>query len=208
MDKNGFYIKLPSNSSSHIYPNNKIWNYRTKLAIPIVLKEPHEVGLIEVQFPRVWNTFSRKDAVINIYNTETRDVYNITLSVGFYETVTKIVKEFNARVNENPSTARVSMQYNNITNPKPVYFMGANGLTFIFKGKLAHIWGFKPGVAFIIPVDSEKKKIHIPPYPADIHGGEYNIFIYSDIADYQLVGDSHVPLLRSINICDDERRMP
>lgn len=68
--------------------------------------------------------------------------------------------------------------------------------------------GFKPGVAFIIPAASDKKKNHAAPYPADIHGGEYNIFIYSDIADYQLVGDSHVPLLRSINICDDVRRMP
>lgn len=123
MDKNGFYITLPSNASSQVYPNNKIWNYRTKLARPIVLKEPHEVGLIEVQFPRVWNTFPARDAVVNIYDTLTRDVYTVTLSVGFYDTIPKIVKEFNAHVIQNPSTARVTMQYNYMTNH--VYFMGA-----------------------------------------------------------------------------------
>lgn len=58
MDKNGFYVTLPSNASMQIYPNNKIWGYRTKLAKPIVLNEP--VGVIELQYPWVWENFPAK----------------------------------------------------------------------------------------------------------------------------------------------------
>ena len=35
---------------------------------------------------------------------------------------------------------------------------------------------------------------------ADVYGGCYNMFIYSDIVDHQLVWESYVPLLRSINV--------
>ena len=96
--------------------------------------------------------------------------------------------------------------YNNIANH--VYFSGAEGTTTTFKGKLAEILGFKPWVPFTIPVTPNSRKHYAAPHPADIHGGCYNIFVYSDIVDYQLAGDSYVPLLRCINVSDEARRMP
>ena len=77
-----------------------------------------------------------------------------------------------------------------------------------FRGKLAEILVFKPGDPFEIPAVPILKKIYAAPHPADILGGVYNIYIYSDIVDYQLVGDSHVPLLRCINITPEVGRMP
>ena len=205
-NRNGFYVTLPSNASLHVYPNNKIWSFRTKLAKPIVLDEPYEVGLIEFQYPRVWTSFPASDADVTIFDSKTQQTLTIQLSVGFYDSVPRIVKEFNSKCLLHQATSRISMQYNNITNF--IYFSGAEGSILTFKGRLAEILGFKPGVPFALPPSLNFRKHYVAPYPADIYGGIHNIFVYSDIVDYQLVGDSHVPLLRCINITPDVGRMP
>lgn len=204
--KNGFYVTLPSNASAHVYPNNKIWHFRTKLARPIVLNEPYEVGLIEIQYPRVWASFPDTDATVFINDSKSGNVVTFTLSVGFYDSVTRILKEFNNRCMLSPVTSSINLQYNNITNR--IHITGAGGTSLAFKGRLALILGFNPGEVFTIPRESVYKKQVTAPHPADIYGGSYNIFIYSDIVDYQLVGDSHVPLLRCINVADESRVMP
>ena len=92
MDKNVFYVTLPNiNASAQIYANNKIWNYRTKLARPIVLNEQYEVGLIEFQYPRVWASFSEVDAELFYHDGKVDKSITITLSVGFYDNIAKLV---------------------------------------------------------------------------------------------------------------------
>ena len=46
------------------------------------------------------------------------------------------------------------------------------------------------------------------PHHADIYAGLFNIFLYSDIVDYQLLGDSYVPLLHCINVLDEGWHLP
>lgn len=204
--KNGFYVTLPSNASTNVYPNNKIWNYRTKLAKPIVLNEPYEVGLIEVQYPRNWITFPSSDAEVSVVNMKTNKETVLTLAQGHYDTVQRIVKEFNSKCIVNSATSRISLHYNYITNH--IFVTGAEGLAITFRGRLAEILGFEPGNPFIVHDVINFKKPSAAPYPADIYGGSYNIFIYTDIVDYQLVGNSYVPLLRCINVSDEERHTP
>ncbi|MDG2555500.1 hypothetical protein P7M41_26250, partial [Vibrio parahaemolyticus] len=200
------YVTLPSNASLHVYLNNKMWRYRTKLAKPIVVSEPYEVGVIELQYPRVWSTFPASDVDVLIYDSKTNQTATITMFAGFYDSIPRILKEFNAKCIANPITSRLGLQYNNITNH--VYFSGGEGYKVTFRGKLAEILGFKPGEPFEIPATTIFKKIYASPHPADIFGGVYNIYVYSNIVDYQLVGDSHVPLLRCINITPEVGRMP
>ena len=137
MEKRGFYVTLPSNASLQIYPYNKIWCFRTKLAKPINLNKSCEVGLIELQYLRVWNTFSAADADVIINGSKTQQPVFITLPVGFYDSIPRIQKECNSGLRLNTATARISLQYNNATNF--VYFMGAEGTSFTFKGRLAEI---------------------------------------------------------------------
>jgi hypothetical protein len=46
MAEGGFYVTLPCNTSLSVYPDNKISNYRTRLATPINIKGEWEVGLV------------------------------------------------------------------------------------------------------------------------------------------------------------------
>lgn len=204
MTQNGFYVTLPSNASAQVYPKNQIWNYRTKLAKAIVLSEPHEVGLVEFQYPRVWYSFPKTDAVVKVYNGKNRVKSAFTMDIGVYESIQAIVKAFNARISTNTQLEGVSMHYSSVKNR--VYFLGSTeDSTITFVGRLATILGFKDGEAFPLPTTDRS---HITPYPADIHARCYTFYIYSDIVDYQLVGDSHVPLLRCINVAAEQRRIP
>ncbi len=78
--------------------------------------------------------------------------------------------------------------------------------SLIFHGKFAIILGLKPGV----PLGSVNKSrkdhsgdatvVTYAPHQADIRGAFYSMYIYIDIIEYQSVGDSHVPLLRTVHI--------
>ena len=200
-----FYVTLPSNASMDVYPSNKIWNYRIKLAKPIILKQPYQVGIIELQYPKSWISFPEEDGMISMLSdikSGERSWIKLKLATGHYDSIPRLLKEINSLIVKHTKT--LSVLYNAVTNR--VFFMGEENGAIMFKGRLAHILGFVPDKEFIIRPSNHP--IKYAPHPADIYGGCYNIFIYTDIVDYQRVGDSHVPLLRSINITDDARRVP
>ena len=49
-----FYIRLPSNNSLHIYPENITTSYVTKLPDEIHLTGRWDIGLKEIQYPLSW----------------------------------------------------------------------------------------------------------------------------------------------------------
>ncbi len=78
--------------------------------------------------------------------------------------------------------------------------------SLIFHGKLAIILGLKPGVPLGSVNQSRKDHsgdayvVTYAPHQADIRGAFYSMYIYTDIIEYQSVGDSYVPLLRTVHI--------
>ncbi len=52
-----------------VYPDNRISNYKTRLARSINLKGQWEVGLIELYYPISWFTFNAEDAAFVINTT-------------------------------------------------------------------------------------------------------------------------------------------
>jgi len=84
MDKNVFYVTLPSNASQLVYPNNKIWSYRTKLAKTLIINEPHEVGLIEIQYRKVWSSFPTSDASISVFDGKTMGEKTVVMTENLY----------------------------------------------------------------------------------------------------------------------------
>jgi len=196
----GFYVTLASNASAGIYPQNKIWNFRTKLAKAIHTKQPYEVGLIEVQYPCSWKSFPGSDATVTVGNIKTGQRTSFLIVVGFYESIDALLQQINKTMSKHISPGSITLHHEGIRNR--IYIEGDDSMTIGFKGKLAAILGFNIGDMH----PANKSRPIYAPHPADIYGGCYNMFIYSDIVDHQLVGDSYVPLLRSINITDTSKR--
>ena len=73
--------------------------------------------------------------------------------------------------------------------------------------------GFTPGEVFetvddtILTDEEIPIELYTAPHPADVEVGMYNIFVYTDIVEYQSVGDSYVPLLRIVHITGANNRI-
>src|SRR4029434_10091779 len=188
MNDDGFYVTLPCNSSHSVYSDNKISSYRTKLARPLLLRGSWEVGLCEIQYPRTWETFTDEHATIILMN-KNNEATGIKLRVGYYSKLTDIVDE----INKQSIAYGVTLGYDDVINK--IYIDAKAGGSLTCYAKLARILGFDNGIAS----DFNKRRKYAR-YVADIHGGEYTLYVYTDIIEYQVVGDHFVPLLRCVQI--------
>lgn len=195
MAANGFCVTLPCNASLDLYADNQISNYKTKLTKQLDLKGQWEVAMLEIQYPRTWKTFSKEDATFLVTDTKLKQTTRVTITRGFYNDINALISEINARMLPLTTT----LGYDQIKHK--VFIKTHQDIDIVFKGSLAVILGFKPDVKHSCAKDwTDVNRKHYAPHPADINAGFYALFVYSDIVEYQLVGDSFVPLLRRVHI--------
>ncbi|GFU82026.1 uncharacterized protein F54H12.2 [Trichonephila clavipes] len=110
-----FYVTLPSDSSMHFFPENKISHFKTQLPSPVCLNDEWEVGLSEIIYPHSWlnvnetnNYFLYKVGDGNISSTVKR-----TIDVGCYETMLDIISAVQLALPKNPN--RFTIIYNKAT---------------------------------------------------------------------------------------------
>ena len=90
-----FYLTLPSNASSDIFPDNKTTSYRVKLPQAINLSGEWEVGLYSINYPRTWYTLDNNFDT-HIYTCDQSGLFSTTIiDYGFYETMPDLVKSVN-----------------------------------------------------------------------------------------------------------------
>ncbi len=218
MDERGFYVTLPCNASLSVYPENRISSYTTRLAKTINLKGEWQVGLAEIEYPRTWYSFNDDDGTFSLHiypapsqkhaNKPGEVVFkklpgmsisrNLQISGGYYESVRAVISAINAIVGP---TAVIG--YDKLKNKAQL--VAKPNISVSFYGKLAAILGMKPNEALGRSAYHEKADfttsvITDAPHQADINGGFYTMYVYTDIIEYQSVGDSYVPLLRCVHI--------
>lgn len=201
------------------------------LARTISLKGEWEVGLIEFEFPKSWYTFPEEDGAyiitqdddgwkksdhhvvgegikIHISNgAQTISKLCNTLKTGYYEDVLFLIREINTTLP--PGT---TLGYDHVKNR--VFLKAPPKISLTFYGKLAVILGLTPGVAIESANTANEEEygrgitaVTYAPYQADINGGFYSLYIYTDIIEYQSVGDAHVPLLRCVHIDGENNKI-
>ncbi|GFW89632.1 uncharacterized protein TNCV_1025161 [Trichonephila clavipes] len=146
-----FYVTLPSDSSMHFFPENKISHFKTQLPSPVCLKGEWEVGLSEIIYPHSWlnvnetnNYFLYKAGDGNISSTVKR-----TIDVGCYETMLDIISAVQLALPKNPN--RFTIIYNKAT--KRVKINAVQGSSLHLEN-LGELLGFKRN-AIIIGKDGE-----------------------------------------------------
>ncbi|GIY85194.1 uncharacterized protein CEXT_30221 [Caerostris extrusa] len=86
-----FYLTLPSDSSLHYFPNNKISSFVTQLPSTITLDGLWKVGLAKIIYPHTWYNVNETN---NMFGIDLGDGKLSTrkLSPGSYETIPDILK--------------------------------------------------------------------------------------------------------------------
>ena len=202
-----FYITLPSNSSLTDYPNNTMAQFRTKLPSEIRLTGNWEVGLSDILFPK---TFATDSQVFVVYNTDDfRQEY--TTAKRYFSTSRDFVEHLNELLAKEYDTQKVYFRIHD--DFVTVNIKGGYGI--IMDPKLLRLLGFKEDAtpAEFYAKASIKENPKTPDglnltgvRKSNLHG-IYTIYIYTDIIEPNVVGDSLVRLLEIIPIANDKELM-
>ena len=96
----GYYIRLPSNSSMTFYPENKTSSFTTKLPDELQLSGRWEIGLKEIQYAVSWfnietslGVFLVDTQLVSDIQPSHKAVYNLQLLEGYYSSPTKLAEK-------------------------------------------------------------------------------------------------------------------
>jgi hypothetical protein len=185
-----FYLTLPSNTSSDIFPDNKTTSYRVKLPQAINLSGEWEVGLYSINYPRTWYTLSNKNFDTHIYTSDQSGLFSVTIiDYGFYETMSDSVQSVNNTLAKAWSD-NIKLTFNVRTEKVTVHLKNKHQL--IVTDRMSIVLGFGGKETKIV-------KTTTSPYAADLHGF-MAIYVYCDIVQPQIVGNTSVKLLKSIPV--------
>lgn len=184
MDDNGFYITLPSNTSVNLFPENTSSAFTVRLFKPLDLRGEWEVGLVEIQYPRTWYTIN-KPQIFRICGEPRGCDY--VLRAGYYDDLRQLLDAMNTAMTKQADTTHDIRFFYDQTGK--IKFAAANVYSFSMGDELARLLG--------APVDTPVRKVL---YSPDITGGFNSLYVYTDIIEHQLVGDTAAPLLRCVPV--------
>ena len=182
-----FFVVLPSNASMSVYPDNTLTSYKTRLSNPLHLIGNWEVGVVEVQYPQTWFNVTERNNSFT-YSESGREMQYGKISHGFYEKAQDIIDAINDNLS---ATGRNAIRFSVHPHSKKVQIRLRPNAYIYFNDELYLMLGLKNKS---VSVSTEGT------LPADISNGFYSMFIYSDIVEPQMVGDTCVPLLRNITV--------
>jgi len=200
-----FYVTLPSNASVELYSENTATNYTTQLKLPLKFDIPYEVALVEMIYKHSWMNYLGTFT----YSLE-GDENEFELFISDGEDFSNLVKRINEWLDQVYITSElakleyaedIEVEKKNIRKhdnyPRLFYFeyrlsfMCNRNSYFIFSGYLGKLFKVDKQVITLYqdPLLVSKNILNIT----------QALFVYTDIIDFQYVGDTLAPLLKTIS---------
>ncbi len=163
--------------------------YHVKLPKTIDLNGMWEVGLYSISYPYTWYTLSKANHIHVI--TEAGMSKSISVNYGYYNTMEDLIEAVNDAIKIELETeyVGVKLSYNARTEKVTVHLRDKHKFALI--GRMSQLLGFGEEIKLTKTTES--------PYVADLFNVE-TIYLYCDIFEPQIVGDSNVRLLKSIPV--------
>lgn len=185
-----FYVTLPSDSSLDAFPLNSPSNFMTLLNKELKLDDGYQVALVEIAL----STFKVDlgHLVVNDLKIPIIVDDNIAWTEFLKQINLKIIENYHKNVYENDfESFKTLIENSNLPNFKIynnfVYLSNPGNYKVDFQGKIKNYLNTN-----ILPINFQQLRL------ID------NLFVYSNILQDQLVGDSSSTLLRIVNLNDDK----
>ena len=220
-----FYVTLPSNSSGS---DNKTGEYTVQLPSTLFLDGTFEVALAEFTYPHTFKNVSAnfeeksKQMVTSVYAHHERGMVHFEIPESHYESALDLCKALNKsmrysfiemtdKLNNFMGTTEwidihnyLKFRYDPVFKKVKISVSNDYGkkLTLlILSDHLAYMLGFKERfIQLGGPNSTAAMKDIWGEYMVDMTGGLNVMYIYSNIVQPQLVGNSLAPLLRAVPI--------
>lgn len=198
IDENDFYITLPSNNKSH--KDNSTSQFRVTLPRQLTLPGKWEVSMTEISFPFTWfNVDSANSSSSRIPDGMCFMVFRngktvpLAIPSGSYPSAKFLIQAMKRAIEKQGLQGHISFQYDTVFNQflfsidkkSPVVHV-------VLSDKLKYIMGFSQNVL--------DKPYIIAKYPPDFRGSIDHMYVYSNIVQPTIVGDSYEQLLRIVNV--------
>jgi hypothetical protein len=176
----------------HVFPDNTLAHFQTKLATTFQLEGEWEVGLAEISYPMSWYNLRREEDMEWRIRLEDGQVTSLSLLPGVYSTAERLLGEMKRLLLASGFDWALTVILNPISQKTEVYV--AAGVEVLFSRPLAEVLG----------LEKLKTEVYLPQgaYPGrdtfDLHHGFYSLYVYCDLVRSRPIGDIMAPLLRSI----------
>ena len=185
---------MVSTASAQLFPDNTLNSFTKFLPEQLNLEGQCEVAISEISYPSMYQKVTEgKFTFFDKKLYKSSKFYY--LEPGIYPSITDINEAMNTRIQEryNHSENCITVKVSRIMRKVDIYLANErSGLAF-FSTDLGHIFGSNVGNAFAVMLRG--KGAHKPEFAYDIVR-IHSLMIYTDLIEYNIVGDTKAPLLR------------
>ena len=189
-----FTIELVSNASGELFPDITLSSFTNFLPEQVNLEGQWEVAISEISFPSIYKNLTEgKFKFFDDKISKSTSTYN--LEPGLHTSITDIVEAMNMLIQERNNHNETCITVKVSRRTQKVVIMLANdtsGLAFC-STDLGHVFGNNVGNQFGVLI---KGKGPLEPQFAYDFVRIHSLMIYSDLVEYNIVGDTNAPLLR------------
>ena len=200
-----YTIELVSNASFNCSPNNSLSSFTNFLPEQIHLKGEWEVVISEISYPSLYqNVTERKFIFIDGRESpeEKRKIQPMHIKPGLYPSIVDIVVAMNDKVRKRIGAQQyvyngIYVSVDKITQKNAIHLPEDQSVFINQNADLSHIFGcdFEQNQTGVIMKGKNPHYLHYFYDIIRIH----SLMIYSDIIEYNIVGDTKTPLLRCIS---------
>ena len=189
-----FTRELVSKASSQLFPNNTLSSFTKFLPEQVNLDGQKEVAISEISYSSMYqNVTEGKFMFYDEKHSKTKEAYY--LQTGLFFSITDIVEAMNTikqERNHHRDTC-ITIKVSSVTQKVEVYLANEKSSLAIFSTDLGHIIG--GGVRNCLRILMCGKGPHEPTFAYDIVRTQ-SFLIYTDIVEYNIVGDTKATLPR------------
>ena len=188
-----FTKALVSNPSAQLFPDNTLSSFTNFLPEQLNLDGQWEVAISEITYPSMYqNVAERKFMFFDKKLSKSSEFYY--LEPGLYPSITDFVKAMNILIQErhNHSENCIKVKVSRKTQKVEIYLANEASRLAFFSTDLGHIFGSNVGNEFGVLL--RRKGPHKPEFAYDIVH-IHSLMIYTDLIEYNIVGDTKSPLM-------------
>ena len=189
-----FTIDLVSNASGELFPDNTLSSFTNFLSEQVNLEGQWEVAISEISYPPMYQNI--KEGKFKFFDKKlSKSTSTYSIESGLCTSITDIVEAMKTLIQErkNHNESCITVKVSRRTQ-KNIIMLSNDSCSLAFcSTDLGHIFGNNVGNEFGVLMIG--KGPHEPEFAYDIVR-VHSLMIYSDIVEYNIVGDTKAPLLR------------
>ena len=152
------------------------------------------MALVDLFYPKTWyNVREEDDFKMTVAYPGIDDrvrVVDLPLKNGVYRSIDEVIETLRKEMDNVSITLKDKVSFKRFTKSGKMRFVPEEGVSVMLSEMLGTMFGFAGKV--------EIQNLTKSPFFPDVRSGMHNLFVYSDIVEPSLVGDTMAPLLRII----------